>query len=42
MGGFYGRLEEALGEGIDVITEGGMSEEFRRMISSDMRLIYGV
>ncbi len=41
MGGFYGRLEEALGEGIDVITEGGMSEEFRRMISPDMRLVYG-
>ncbi len=40
MGGFYGRLEDALGKGIDVITEGGMSEEFRRMISDDMRLVY--
>ena len=41
LGGFYGKLEEALGENIDVICEEGMSDEFRRMISNDMRLVYG-
>ena len=40
MGGFYGKLEEALGTGIDIVCEGSLREDFSRSISKDMRLLY--
>ena len=40
MGGFYGKLEEALGTGIDIVCEGSLRDDFSRSISKDMRLLY--
>ena len=40
MGGFYGKLEEALGTEIDIVCEGSLREDFSRSISGDMRLLY--
>ena len=40
MGGFYGKLEEALGTEIDIVCEGSLREDFSRSISKDMKLLY--
>ena len=40
MGGFYGKLEEALGAGIDIVCEGFLRDDFSVSISKDMRLLY--
>lgn len=40
MGGFYGKLEVALGTGIDIVCEESLREDFSRSISKDMRLLY--
>lgn len=40
MGGFYGKLEEALGTRIDIVCEGSILDDFSRSISKDMRLLY--
>lgn len=40
MGGFYGKLEEALGTEVDVISEKAMSEDFSREVRRDGRLLY--
>ncbi len=40
MGGFYGKLEEALGTEIDIVCEGSLRDDFSRSISKDMRLLY--
>ena len=42
MGGFYGKLEDALGTGIDIVCEGSLRDDFSERISKDMRLIYEV
>lgn len=40
MGGFYGKLEEALGTEIDIVCEGSLRDDFSRSITKDMRLLY--
>lgn len=40
MGGFYGKLEEALGTEIDIVCERSISDDFNRSISKDMKLLY--
>lgn len=40
MGGFYGKLEEALGTDIDIVCEGSLRDDFSRSISKDMKLLY--
>lgn len=40
MGGFYGRLEEALGTEVDVVSERAMSDDFSREVLRDRRLLY--
>ena len=40
MGGFYGKLEEALGTEIDIVCEGSLRDDFSRSMSKDMRLLY--
>ena len=40
MGEFYGKLEEALGTGIDIVCEGSLRNDFSKSISKDMRPLY--
>lgn len=40
MGGFYGKLEEALGTDIDIVCEGSLRDDFSKSISKDMKLLY--
>lgn len=40
MGGFYGRLEEALGAEIDIVSEDAVRDDFRREVLRDRRLLY--
>ena len=40
MGGFYGRLEEALGTEVDVVSERAMSDDFSKEVFRDRRLLY--
>ena len=40
MGGFYGRLEEALGTGVDIVSERAMSKELERDVLRGRRLLY--
>lgn len=42
MGGFYGKLEEALGTEIDIISERAMKDDFSRDVLRDRRLLYEV
>lgn len=40
MGGFYGKLEEALGTEINIVCGGSLRDDFSMSISKDMRLLY--
>ena len=40
MGGFYGKLEEALGTEIDIVCVGSLRDDFGRSMSKDMKLLY--
>lgn len=40
IGGFYGKLEEALGMEIDIISERAMKDDFSRDVLRDRRLLY--
>lgn len=40
VGGFYGKLEDALGSNIDVISEKSMSEDFSKEVFKERRLLY--
>ena len=42
MGGFYGKLEEALGTEIDIISERAMGDDFSKEVLRDRRLLYEV
>jgi len=41
MGGFFGKLEDALGtDRVDVVSQKAISDEFYNEISKDLRLVY--
>ena len=40
MGGFYGKLEEALGTEIDIVSERALRDDFSREVLRDRRLLY--
>ena len=40
MGGFYGKLEEALGTEIDIVCEGSLRDDFNREVLRDRKLLY--
>ena len=40
MGGFYGKLEEALGTEIDIVSERAMRDDFSKEVLRDRRLLY--
>jgi uncharacterized protein len=41
LGGFYTDLREAIGSEIDVVTEGGLHEDFAENIENDLIPVYG-
>lgn len=40
MGGFYGKLEEALGAEVDIVSERAISGDFSREVLRDRKLVY--
>ena len=38
LGGFYGKLEDALGAEVDIVSEKAMSNDFSREVLRDRRL----
>ena len=40
MGGFYGKLEEALGTEIDIVSERAMRDDFSKEVLKDRKLLY--
>jgi predicted nucleotidyltransferase len=42
LGSFYAELEEALGMKIDLLTTGGMNDEFLKQVANDEIIIYKI
>lgn len=40
IGGFYGKLEDALRADVDIVSENAMSEDFSKEVFRDRRLLY--